>query len=92
MSDEQTAEAADDPEETEEESGLQAGDFVELAYTARTVDGGELVDTTDRSPRRKASRPRAGTSARGPSSWARATSSPRSKRRSSAPRSGIRAA
>ena len=48
MSDEQTAEAADDPEETEEESGLQAGDFVELAYTARTVDGGELVDTTDR--------------------------------------------
>jgi len=30
-----------------EESGFQEGDFVEIAYTARTVDGGDLVDTTD---------------------------------------------
>ncbi|MFW5938744.1 MAG: FKBP-type peptidyl-prolyl cis-trans isomerase [Halanaeroarchaeum sp.] len=41
--------AADEPEETDEESadGLQSGDFVKLAYTARTVEGDELVDTTD---------------------------------------------
>ncbi|MFB6134096.1 MAG: peptidylprolyl isomerase [Halanaeroarchaeum sp.] len=41
---------ADEPETSEEEStdeGLQSGDFVKLAYTARTVEGGELVDTTD---------------------------------------------
>ncbi len=49
MSDEQTAETAEEPEETgDEESGLQTGDFVELAYTARTVEGGDLVDTTDK--------------------------------------------
>ncbi len=49
MSDEQPADSADDPEEaTEEESGLQEGDFVQIAYTARTVENGELVDTTDR--------------------------------------------
>jgi FKBP-type peptidyl-prolyl cis-trans isomerase SlyD len=38
-----------EPEESEtsEESGIQEGDFVRLAYTARTVDGGQLVDTTD---------------------------------------------
>jgi FKBP-type peptidyl-prolyl cis-trans isomerase SlyD len=34
--------------ETEEEStGLREGDFIRLAYTARTVEGGQLVDTTD---------------------------------------------
>ncbi|MEF8830993.1 MAG: FKBP-type peptidyl-prolyl cis-trans isomerase, partial [Halobacteriales archaeon] len=36
--------------ETEAESdpeGLQDGDFVKLAYTARTVEDGTLVDTTD---------------------------------------------
>ncbi|WP_336038192.1 FKBP-type peptidyl-prolyl cis-trans isomerase [Halobacterium yunchengense] len=53
MSDEPEAETTDEPEaETTDESeaeqdGLQEGDFVELAYTAYTVDGGELVDTTD---------------------------------------------
>jgi FKBP-type peptidyl-prolyl cis-trans isomerase SlyD len=30
-----------------EETGLQDGDFVRLDYTARTVEGGQLVDTTD---------------------------------------------
>ncbi|MHB9286147.1 FKBP-type peptidyl-prolyl cis-trans isomerase [Halobacteriales archaeon Cl-PHB] len=39
------AEAAD-ADETEA-SGLQDGDFVEIDYTARTVEGGDLVDTTD---------------------------------------------
>jgi FKBP-type peptidyl-prolyl cis-trans isomerase SlyD len=33
--------------ESEEPTGLQAGDFIEIGYTARTVDGGQLVDTTD---------------------------------------------
>ncbi|PSQ10923.1 peptidylprolyl isomerase [Halobacteriales archaeon QS_5_70_15] len=28
-------------------TGLQNGDFVRLEYTARTVEGGQLVDTTD---------------------------------------------
>jgi FKBP-type peptidyl-prolyl cis-trans isomerase SlyD len=57
------AEAAEDVEETEsesteeveeteaedeaEETGLQRGDFVTIAYTARTVEDGTLVDTTD---------------------------------------------
>jgi FKBP-type peptidyl-prolyl cis-trans isomerase SlyD len=53
-------EAAPDDEESEsetgekqdqnqdQESGLQEDDFVRLAYTARTVEDGELVDTTDR--------------------------------------------
>jgi FKBP-type peptidyl-prolyl cis-trans isomerase SlyD len=46
------AETAEETEETEEESevpesGLQDGDFVRLDYTARTVEGGQLVDTTD---------------------------------------------
>jgi FKBP-type peptidyl-prolyl cis-trans isomerase SlyD len=45
MSDETEAETAD--ESTDEQGGFQEGDFVELAYTARTVDDGELVDTTD---------------------------------------------
>ncbi|MFB6106789.1 MAG: peptidylprolyl isomerase [Halobacteriaceae archaeon] len=41
--------AADESEaEPETEvSGLQEGDFVRLAYTARTVEDGDLVDTTD---------------------------------------------
>jgi FKBP-type peptidyl-prolyl cis-trans isomerase SlyD len=51
---EETAEAetTEGTEETEEESeepesGLQDGDFVRLDYTARTVEGDQLVDTTD---------------------------------------------
>ncbi|MFC7199109.1 FKBP-type peptidyl-prolyl cis-trans isomerase [Halospeciosus flavus] len=56
MSDEHEAEQADETDveedvesETEaaETEGLQEGDFVKVAYTARTVEGGELVDTTD---------------------------------------------
>jgi len=52
MSDNQEAEAADEQEaETEEaeeqQEGLQNGDFVRLDYTARTIDDGQLVDTTD---------------------------------------------
>jgi len=48
MSNESEAEAADTEEEPVEDSeGLQEGDVIELAYTARTVDGGQLVDTTD---------------------------------------------
>ena len=52
--DEEAAEDADesaegdaDDEPDEEPEGLQEGDFVRLAYTARTVDGDQLVDTTD---------------------------------------------
>ena len=52
MSDEPTADEADESGESEEtpeeETGLQDGDFVELEYTARTVDTEQLVDTTDR--------------------------------------------
>ncbi|WP_247728692.1 FKBP-type peptidyl-prolyl cis-trans isomerase [Halovivax limisalsi] len=51
MTEEEEADApADDAEaetETETESGLQAGDFVEIDYTARTVEDDQLVDTTD---------------------------------------------
>ena len=60
MTEEQEAEQADDvdeevedaeevQDETEEEAeeGLQTGEFVEIAYTARTVEEGTLVDTTD---------------------------------------------
>ncbi|WP_135830540.1 FKBP-type peptidyl-prolyl cis-trans isomerase [Halorussus halobius] len=60
MSDEQEADVADDEEtQTEEvaeetqdeaeeaESGLSEGDFVRLDYTARTVEDGNVVDTTD---------------------------------------------
>ncbi len=45
----QQAETQADEEVAEEETedGLQQGDFVEIDYTARTVDEGELVDTTD---------------------------------------------
>jgi FKBP-type peptidyl-prolyl cis-trans isomerase SlyD len=45
MSDDTEAETAD--ESDAEQGGLQEGDFVELSYTAFTVEGGELVDTTD---------------------------------------------
>jgi FKBP-type peptidyl-prolyl cis-trans isomerase SlyD len=42
---------AQDAEETaadeEDAAGFEEGDFVEIDYTARTVEGGELVDTTD---------------------------------------------
>ncbi|WP_276260932.1 FKBP-type peptidyl-prolyl cis-trans isomerase [Haloglomus litoreum] len=43
------SEAADteDEEEEEEPEGLQDGDFVRIDYTARTVEGDQLVDTTD---------------------------------------------
>lgn len=50
MSDEQEAEMADEEveqEETDAGEGLQEGDFIRLAYTARTVDDDQLVDTTD---------------------------------------------
>ena len=49
MSDEQTADSADDSAAEEEPAGLQNGDFVKIAYTAWTVEGGDLVDTTDES-------------------------------------------
>ena len=41
------AAAEDADAETESPDGLQNGDFVELAYTAWTVEGDQLVDTTD---------------------------------------------
>ncbi|EMA04380.1 FKBP-type peptidylprolyl isomerase [Haloferax mediterranei ATCC 33500] len=44
MSDEQQAEAEQVDEEVE--SGIQDGDFVRLAYTVRTVEDGDVVDTT----------------------------------------------
>jgi FKBP-type peptidyl-prolyl cis-trans isomerase SlyD len=37
----------DETEGGEGESGIQDGDFVRIAYTARTVDDDQLVDTTD---------------------------------------------
>lgn len=33
--------------ESADEGGLSTGEFVEVAYTARTVEDGQLVDTTD---------------------------------------------
>lgn len=43
------AEAASQDDDAEEEiEGLSDGDFVRLAYTARTVEGDQLVDTTDK--------------------------------------------
>ena len=39
-------EVEEETEETEQ-TGLQEGDFVEVDYTARTVEEGQLVDTTD---------------------------------------------
>ena len=53
MTDDQpeTAEPDDEPAtgDTDEagEQGIQEGDFVRLAYTARTVENDQLVDTTD---------------------------------------------
>ena len=54
MTEEQEAELeeqADDVEadeaDAEEAEGLQHGDFVEIEYTAYTVEGDQLVDTTD---------------------------------------------
>ena len=58
MTDDQpeAAEPDDEPTDAEgnngntdetEEQGIQEGDFVRLAYTARTVENGQLVDTTD---------------------------------------------
>ena len=44
--DEAEQDAADETE-SEEQTGFQNGDFIELDYTARTVEGGQLVDTTD---------------------------------------------
>ncbi|MEF8771478.1 FKBP-type peptidyl-prolyl cis-trans isomerase [Halodesulfurarchaeum sp.] len=49
MSDEQTADSADDTAEDAGTAGLQDGDFVKVAYTAHTVESGDLVDTTDES-------------------------------------------
>ncbi|CCQ35550.1 FKBP-type peptidylprolyl isomerase [Natronomonas moolapensis 8.8.11] len=43
---EETETVEDDASEPEDE-GLQDGDFVRIAYTARTVEEGQLVDTTD---------------------------------------------
>jgi FKBP-type peptidyl-prolyl cis-trans isomerase SlyD len=48
MSNESETEADEETAAEEEQAeGLQKGDVVKLAYTARTVDGGQLVDTTD---------------------------------------------
>jgi len=44
---EETEPVAEDAADEEPESGFQSGDVVKLAYTARTVDEGQLVDTTD---------------------------------------------
>ncbi|WP_436910487.1 FKBP-type peptidyl-prolyl cis-trans isomerase [Halosimplex marinum] len=41
------AETEEQTESEAEAEGLQHGDFIELDYTARTVEGGDLVDTTD---------------------------------------------
>ncbi|RKD97222.1 FKBP-type peptidyl-prolyl cis-trans isomerase [Halopiger aswanensis] len=46
--DEQADDVEADAEDAESEAeGLQNGDFVEIEYTAYTVDGDQLVDTTD---------------------------------------------
>jgi FKBP-type peptidyl-prolyl cis-trans isomerase SlyD len=48
MSDSESEEPAEEvADEETEQSGLGDGDFVELDYTARTVEDGTLVDTTD---------------------------------------------
>ncbi len=44
---EETEPVEEDAADEEPESGFQSGDVVKLAYTARTVDEGQLVDTTD---------------------------------------------
>jgi len=46
MSNESETEAEEEAE-AEAQEGLQKGDVVKLAYTARTVEEGQLVDTTD---------------------------------------------
>jgi FKBP-type peptidyl-prolyl cis-trans isomerase SlyD len=46
MSSEESEQSEPETSETTAE-GIQEGDFVRLAYTARTADGGQLVDTTD---------------------------------------------
>ena len=45
--DAEAEEASDDSDAVDDEAGLQPGDFVRVAYTARTVEEGTLVDTTD---------------------------------------------
>ncbi|WP_281193965.1 peptidylprolyl isomerase [Halorubrum sp. F4] len=56
MSDQEQADAAESAEEADAESdaepetedaGLADGDFVRLAYTIRTADDGDVIDTTD---------------------------------------------
>ena len=55
MSDQEQAETAADAEDADvnatddapEATGLADGDFVRLAYTIRTADDGEVIDTTD---------------------------------------------
>src|SRR6056297_1291886 len=44
---EETDAVEEDAADEEPESGFQSGEVVKLAYTARTVDEGQLVDTTD---------------------------------------------
>ena len=39
--------SAENAQDSEAETGLQGDDFIRLDYTARTVDEGQLVDTTD---------------------------------------------
>ena len=46
MSDDSEAETADEETSQDDATGLQDGDFVTVEYTARTVEGGDLVDTT----------------------------------------------
>jgi FKBP-type peptidyl-prolyl cis-trans isomerase SlyD len=41
------ADSESESESEKESTGLQEGDFIRLAYTARTVEGSQLVDTTD---------------------------------------------
>ena len=54
MSDQEQADAAEDAEKAEtdestesETTGLQDGDFVRIAYTIRTAEDGQVIDTTD---------------------------------------------
>jgi len=52
MSDQEQTDAAENADvesETEEpvDAGVEDGDFVELAYTIRTADNGDVIDTTD---------------------------------------------
>jgi FKBP-type peptidyl-prolyl cis-trans isomerase SlyD len=45
--DAETETEVEDEDEEPPEDALEDGDFVRVAYTARTVEGGDLVDTTD---------------------------------------------